>query len=106
MNRWIVCREVAQLEVKKDDIESANKRTLRRYIRNTYEARIDEEEEGADSTKAYIVQLFKGINTVNATIADEGEATTNAQDEESNKVRILLLKRMLVMRMNSKILMV
>lgn len=73
------------VELKKKDIESANKRSLRRYIRNAYEASTDSEEEGNDLKKAYIIQLLIGINVVHASIADERETTLNAQDEDANK---------------------
>ena len=54
------------VKLKQEDIDSSNKRSLRRYIRSTYEAKLDDEE-GEDSTKkAYVIQLLRGINVVNA----------------------------------------
>lgn len=69
---------------KKEDIEIANERKLKRYIKNTYEARTDDEEDG-DSKKAYIIQVLKDINVVNASITDERETTTKSQNEDGNK---------------------
>lgn len=70
------------VERNKEGIEIANKRSLRIYIRKTYDARIDGEEEGVHLEKTYIIQFLKGINE--ASIAGEAE-TTNAQDEDANK---------------------
>ena len=77
------------VELKKKDIESANKRSLRRYIRNAYEASTDNEEEGTGLKKAYVIQLLIGINV---------------KMKMQTKMKVLLQKPMLVMQMNSKIL--
>ena len=71
------------VELKKEDVLSANKLSLRRYIRSTYEARIDDEEEGPELKKPYIIQLLNGINAVNASIAYERKTTTKAQNEDN-----------------------
>ena len=71
------------VELKKEDVLSANKLSLRRYIRSTYEARIDDEEEGPELKKPYIIQLLNGINAVNASIAYERKTTAKAQNEDN-----------------------
>ena len=70
------------VELKKKDIESANKRSLRRYIRNAYKASTDNEEEGTGLKKAYVIQLLIGINVkMKMQTKNEGStAKTNVGD--------------------------
>lgn len=86
----------------KEGIEIANKRSLRIYIRKTYDARIDGEEEGVHLEKTYIIQFLKVLMKLVLLVKRKQQML---KMKMQTKMRTLLQKPMLVMRMNSKILM-